>query len=283
MLTTALNHFGFLSITGKDAVNFLQGYTTCDLDHLSSDQAGLGAICNLKGRMVASFRVVKIENGLLLRIHRDLVNKVLSFLGKYIVFSKAEMSDMSEIYTCHGIIGEGADVQPLQINEVVKQDDSVVIKVSSCGPRFENWSLKTFDNTHVEADVQTWLQAEIKDGYAWVDPASSEEHIPQMFNYHNIGGIDFNKGCYLGQEIIARLEFRGKLKRQLHRGKSSSRVAGGDTLYSDEVKPIGTVVGIAQVNKSYSILAVVQNDSTDFVDAKLENGEPVLLSPVAVP
>jgi len=280
MRATHLKQFGFLSITGKDAITFLQGYATCDLDHLSSNQAGLGAICNLQGRMVASFRVVKLADGLLLRIHRDLVDKTSKFLGKYIVFSKAKMSDMSEIYACYGVIGDVPGKQLPQINDVEMKNSNIVVKVSQTGPRFEIWAQQAVENTDNAFTVQIWQQAEINDGFAWVDAANSDEHIPQMFNYHNIGGIDFEKGCYLGQEIIARLEYRGKLKRKLHRGEAASKVSSGDLLLSDKGKSLGTVVNVAHVDSRYPILAVLQNAGGDAIRANLEKGESILFSPV---
>lgn len=280
MHATHLKHFGFLAVTGKDAMSFLQGYATCNLEHLSGDRAGLGAICNLQGRMVVSFRIIRLNDGLLLRIHRDLVDKTLSFLGKYIVFSKAELSDMSEIYTCYGVIGEVPGIQLPQINDLATKDGSRVVRVSDTGPRFEIWAQQALENTDSRSRVQTWQEAEINDGFAWVDATSSEEHIPQMFNYHNIGGIDFEKGCYLGQEIIARLEFRGKLKRKLHRGEAGSPVSSGDTLVSDAGKPLGTIVNVAHADSGYPILAVLQNAGGDEIQVNLENGEPIVFAPV---
>ncbi|MCH7741572.1 MAG: folate-binding protein YgfZ [Proteobacteria bacterium] len=280
MHATVLKQFGFLSITGKDAITFLQGYATCDLDHLSPDRAGLGAICNLQGRMLVSFRVIKLNDGLLLRIHRDLVDKTRLFLGKYIVFSKAEMSDMSEIYTCYGAMTEAPNMQLPQVNDLAMKDGNIVIKVSDSGPRFEIWAQQEIKSTDSAFTAQHWQKAEIDDGFAWVDGTSSEEHIPQMFNYHNIDGIDFEKGCYLGQEIIARLEFRGKLKRKLHRGGTASQVSSGNALVSDAGKPLGAIVNVAHINNHYSILAVLQNTGTDAINASLESGESILFSPV---
>jgi hypothetical protein len=280
MTTTHLNHFGFLSITGKDAMKFLQGYTTCDVNRLTGHQAGFGAICNIQGRMVTSFRIVKLDDGLLLRMHRDLVDKTLSFLGKYIVFSKAEMSDMSETYTCYGATGVIPGVLPENINDVELQDANIVVKVSASSPRYEIWATQALEITDEGLETDAWQQAEINDGYAWVGASNTEEYIPQMFNYHNIGGIDFEKGCYLGQEIIARLEYRGKLKQKLHRGESSDQVSSGDELLSEDGKAIGSVVNVAHRGNGYSILAVLQNPRDDPVQATIEGSEPVQFNPV---
>ncbi len=285
MPTTHLNHFGFLSITGQDALKFLQGYTTCDVNRLTSHQAGFGAICNIQGRMVTSFRIVKLDDGLLLRMHRDLVDNTLRFLGKYIVFSKAEMSDMSETYTCYGgidaIPGALHDGElPEHINDVEVQDTHILVKISKTIPHYEIWAKQALEIAGEDLETDTWQQAEIDGGYAWVDASNTEEYIPQMFNYHNLGGIDFEKGCYLGQEIIARLEYRGKLKQKLHRGNSATRVSSGDELLSADGKAIGSVVNVAHTGDSYSILTVLQNPEDEPVQATTEGGESVQFKPV---
>ena len=97
-----LDHFGFLKVSGVDAVTFLQGYTTCDLAALNDDSAQLGAICNIQGRMLASFIVIRQDQDLVLRMHKSLVPKTIAFLTKYIVFSKAELTDISEKLRCYG-------------------------------------------------------------------------------------------------------------------------------------------------------------------------------------
>lgn len=283
MQATLLEQFGFLAIRGKDATSFLQGYTTCDLEQLSNSQALLGAICNLQGRMVANFRVSKLTDGLLLRLNRNLVEKTMTFLAKYIVFSKAEMSDMSENVTCYGVIGDPAISEAMEINEVSTLEDNILVKVSDTGPRYEIWAQNPVDCDLLEDE--SWSRAEIEDGIAWVDEMSTEEFIPQMFDYQNLGGIDFDKGCYLGQEIIARLEYRGALNRKLHRGRAISNARPGDKLISGAGKPIGTVVSAADldvdVDGGQMLLAVLQNKGDEEIEVSLEGGESVLFSPVS--
>ena len=98
----SLDDYGLLCVSGKDALSFLQGYTTCDLEKLDPTAAQIGAICNIKGRMLTSFVVVKDGESLLLRMHKPLVAQTIAFLKKYIVFSKAEMQDISENYYFYG-------------------------------------------------------------------------------------------------------------------------------------------------------------------------------------
>ena len=98
--------YGFLAITGKDAQKFLQGYATCDIEDITDTLTAIGATLNLQGRMVTSFRLARIEDGFLLRMSRDLVPATQEFLKKYIVFSKAQMNDLSDTLYCYGISGE---------------------------------------------------------------------------------------------------------------------------------------------------------------------------------
>lgn len=280
MQVARLDQFGFLAIRGKDAISFLQGYTTCDLNHVSPQHSLIGAICNIQGRMVSSFRITSLSDGLLLRLDRGLVEPTSSFLAKYIVFSKAKLSDMSETYVCYGVIGDLKSPSPTAVGDTATLSDSIVIKVSDAGPRYEFWSQDDISGDEIASNV--WQQAEIEDGLAWVGSQTTEEFIPQMFNYHHIGGIDFDKGCYLGQEIIARLEYRGKLKRKLHRGLTINPVAPGDDLLDAQGKVAGSLISVAQSDVGYALLAVLQNAEDSDIEACANGGDLFTLSPIEV-
>lgn len=236
-----LDNFGFLSIAGKDAVKFMQGYSTCDLADIGPGNSGIGAVCNLQGRMVASFRVATTEAGLLLRMDRALVPAVEEFLKKYIVFSKAEMLDVSGDVHCFGVFGEidGVGSEP---RTRLTGDVSEIVRVAP--GRFEVWTRRA-DYEPEGAGTATadeWWQAEIADGMAWVSAATKEEFMPQMLAYHEIGGVDFDKGCYLGQEIVARMQYRGAVNRKLHRGNATGPVNVGDPVTTNDGKNVGLVV-----------------------------------------
>jgi len=280
MQVTHLEEFGFLAIRGKDAVSFLQGYTTCDLNNLSPEHSLIGAICNLQGRMVSSFRITSLTDGVLLRLDKGLIDHTTKFLAKYIVFSKAELSDMSESYVCYGAIGEIPSTPPATVGDSTLNSGIVTIKVSEKGPRYEIWSQEAVTGDDIQGNA--WRQAEIEDGYAWVNAQTTEEFIPQMFNYHNIGGIDFEKGCYLGQEIIARLEYRGKLKRKLHRGLSNNPASPGDAILNQQGKEIGLVASVAEDGDAYTLLAVLQNEDDSDIEARVYEGDLFSFSPIQV-
>lgn len=240
-----LTHFGFLLFTGRDAEKFLQGYTTCDLAALSEHQVMRGAVCNIQGRMVSNFLAARTSDGLLLRLNRDLVSKTATFLSKYIVFSKAEMHDISAEMTCYGVTGDypaAVDLPyPQKLFEITHSDNGYCLKIDPS--RYEIWTA-----TKIEAagDLHAWHRAELSNGIVWLDDATSEEYIPQMFNLHNLDGISFDKGCYLGQEIVARMQYRGELKKRLHLAETESNLTIGAKVVSQNGKTLGHVVAQAE-------------------------------------
>lgn len=244
---------GFLKIEGPEAIKFMQGYTTCDLTVLDDGDSAIGALCNIQGRMVTSFLLVRTGDDLILRMHRPLVATTMGFLKKYTVFSKAELKDISEDLACYGLLGDS-------------DDTGIAGNRIHLGNRTEIWAT---DPLEAESDSGPWLQAEYEAGVAWVTAPTSEEHLPQVFNYHHHGGIDFEKGCYLGQEIVARAHYRGKLKQRLHRLVSNQARNVGDDLDP------GTIVASAPSGQ----LAVLKNDSEDPITATFDDGEEVIATP----
>ncbi len=268
---TPLHEFGFLAVSGRDAAKFLQGYITCNLDSLHPGKSRIGAVCNLQGRMVSSARLALKDGVILLRMHRDLVQPTMDFLQKYIVFSKAEMADVSGQYHCYGIIGE-VDDAAVEAGGVTRREDGLLVTV---GPaRFELWS--TAGHIDGEADLDAWATAEVDAGIAWVGAATAESFIPQMFGYHQIGAIDFDKGCYLGQEIVARMQYRGNLNRRLFRAALAGAHVG-DTLMAGG-KVAGTIVAAAP----NACLAVVQSKDDGVPDVTTAGGEAVRLEAVSI-
>ena len=232
MRTFATRDFGILRLTGRDATKFLQGYTTCDLAPVTAGGSSIGAICNLKGRMVTSFRVAVSRQDLLLRMHRALVPETITFLSKYIVFSKAEMHDVSAEWQVIGVTGADAASGVANSTELlVGVEDN----------RAEIWTPIGQDT---EADSDAWHRLDIESGLAWVTPETAGEYLPQMFAYDALGAVDFEKGCYLGQEIVARAHFRGNVKRQLYRASSSAFLPIGTAL-GDGQRDVGQVVAAA--------------------------------------
>jgi len=253
----SLPEFGFLAVTGRDASKFMQGYATCDLNRVAQGEPLPAAICNIKGRMITSFRIAAIPDGLLLRMHSALVPETIEFLSKYIVFSKAEMADVSDTWHCYGCMFYG---------EKDYSDESLLIPVSE--ERAEIWSQSPITAAN---DNLIWQQAEIAEGLVWLAPESVDTYLPQMLNYHQLGAIDFEKGCYLGQEIVARMQYRGELKRRLYRGTGT--INPGETLKLID----GSTAGIVVRSAADQFLCVLQQTDPK-VEVRLPAGETATLS-----
>lgn len=257
-----LSHFGFLRVSGVDAVSFMQGYTTCNLEALVPGKVQMGAICNLQGRMLCSFLVIRDDQDLVFRLTRAQVQPCIEFLSKYIVFSKATLADWSENLVCYG------SLETVITDDEVSADDCYVDEKGIhvlLGNRQEHW-LHEEPDAGIATDALAFIDAEIKEGIAWVNESSADRYLPQMFNYHEKGAIDFEKGCYLGQEIVARTQYRGELKRKLHRldqPLAVQEIEGGEVIASGS-------------NES---LAVITNKTSEPLDIDV-NGISVSATPL---
>ncbi|MCH9770725.1 MAG: hypothetical protein K0U12_07595 [Gammaproteobacteria bacterium] len=241
----SLKELGVITAIGKDAKSFLQGQLTCDLDTLGEGQASLGAVCNIKGRMVASFWILAVENGYWLILPNSMIHITLEHLKPYSVFSKIELKPAPE-HKVFGIIGKPDNDK----GELFTCDNDRFILITTTDYLITN-----------PIDQNAWNQLDIEQGLALIQPELSEKFIPQMLNYQMLGGLSFDKGCYLGQEIVARSEFRGKLKRHIHQFTLTSKTVpkiGMDIFSGNEV--VGMIVQCALIKSAqYSVLAVLQD------------------------
>ncbi|WDY59031.1 CAF17-like 4Fe-4S cluster assembly/insertion protein YgfZ [Pseudomonas sp. PSKL.D1] len=224
-----LSHEGILAVRGSDAGKFLQGQLTCNINYLSQEHASLGARCMVKGRMQSSFRILPEGNGYLLAMASELLEPQLADLKKYAVFSKATLADESAAWARFGLQG-GADVLqalglalPEHAGSTVRQDGLIAITVSE--GRAELWAPAEVAATVreklaaalPEAPLNDWLLGQVRAGIGQVMGPTRELFIPQMINLQAVDGVSFKKGCYTGQEIVARMQYLGKLKRRQYR------------------------------------------------------------------
>jgi folate-binding protein YgfZ len=290
---TRLGNSGILGVTGRDAVQFLQGYITNDALQIAPDIWQPGAFCNLQGRMVANFRMVHQNDQLLLRMDRQMVDLVQQFLQKYIIFSKAETTNMTDSYCQAGIAGEEAEPVLLDIfgglpegdQTCYVNDENIILRLPGDVPRFELWlhsgtseaSLDRIGSHLAPAQEQNWYLKEIQSGWAWITAETSEKFIPQMMNLQAQDAISFEKGCYLGQEIVARMQYLGQLKKRMHRYRvTTDKPPGvGNSILGSDNKVTGEIVSWASENVdtsaiAYEILAVVRDAESDSLH--LESG-----------
>ena len=228
---TRLQQTCLLLVKGPEASKFLQGQVTCDLRELNAPLTRIGAQCNPKGRILFSFRALQLDaETIVLRIPVSMLDKAKNSLGKYIVFSKAKLHDGND-YSLFGLYGEDAqqtariifNALPAENDGWIEKDGNVLIQLAQ--DRFECW-IKSADITAFEQQLahrtltgspNDWDLLNIRAGIADIYPETIELFTPQEINYQLINGINFRKGCYTGQEIVARLHYRGKLKRHMYR------------------------------------------------------------------
>lgn len=273
---TLLSHEALLAVRGPDAAKFLQGQLTCNLNYLNEQTSSLGARCTPKGRMISSFRILQDGDGYLLALASELFEAQLTDLKKYAVFSKSTLTDESSKWVRFGLSGGdgalltlGLDL-PLQADTVTRTNGLIAVRLP--GGRAELWApAEQHESLHGrlaaqlhEAPLNDWLLGQVRAGIGQVFGATREQFIPQMINLQAVGGVSFKKGCYTGQEIVARMQYLGKLKRRLKRlslPQSESPTVGSELFSPVHSSSVGEVVLAATVDGSTELLAVLQEDA----------------------
>lgn len=295
----SLSNLGLLQLQGPDTNKFLQGQTINDVNHCTPESWQHNAHCTPKGRMVANFDSVRVDDQtLLLRLPKDTQAALQAALGKYIVFSKAKLTDANDTYTLIGIYGPTAAnwlQQHLNItfaNEqtVAQNDHGLFLKLDE--QRIECWLPATqqhpaFSQIEVRNDVSPWQLLDIQQGRGWVCASTVEEFLPQLLNLQApaINAINFKKGCYTGQEIVARMHYKGKLKRHMyllaadgsHPATAGADVYRKDKLRDDVAQSVGTVVNAVVQDERTWLLAVITADDVDCGKLSLSQESPVTL------
>jgi len=293
-----LSHEGVLAVRGVDASKFLQGQLTCNMDYLSDAKATLGARCTQKGRMQSSFRILLEGDGVLLAMASELVDAQLLDLKKYAVFSKSKLTDESASWMRFGLNdGDGALVSlgldlPQETDSVVRANDLIAIRVSPA--RAELWvradqaeEIRTRLAAQLhEGTLNDWLLGQIRAGIGQVFGQTREEFIPQMINLQAVGGVSFKKGCYTGQEIVARMQYLGKLKRRLYRltlGGSDVPEPGVELFSPVHTSSAGNVVIAARAEGNVEVLAVLQADAVEDGNIRLGAADGLALQLTELP
>jgi tRNA-modifying protein YgfZ len=295
---------GLIEIKGPDSVKFLQGQVTCDVRELAEAKTLLGAQCNIKGRMLLCFRALQPENDkIFLRVDSGLVANGLASLGKYIVFSKAKLADATQDYRGIGIAGSAAQhlvktiftVDITQDNDWQAAGDNLIIRIAE--DRYECWIVANQAETiwnqlsslATPISQNYWDLLNIQAGIGDITPETYEAFTPQAINFQLVNGINFRKGCYTGQEIVARLHYRGTLKRHMYRFAFSitdgTLPIPGTELKNVDGKTVGEVILAAYSDKYHGELlgSVVDNERVDIYLANNPQKLSLLGLPYAIP
>ncbi len=275
-----LTTYSIVRVSGGDAETFLQGQFSCDVKEVTTEQSRLGTANTSKGRAYATFRMAKQAEDYLIRLPSELVEDFVTRLNKYIVFSKADMT-IEEQWVALGVSGtESINILqkhfkaiPGEIDSTTTEKNAVIIKVpSSTTPRYEIWSPHGIAQSLLETNNETigtqtnWDWIEVNEGISEIFTQTQESFVPQMLNLQHLNAISFKKGCYTGQEIIARMKYLGKLKKATFLLSVSPIIEtqpGAAVFELGSDKKRGTVVRSASSDKNNTtlILAVLDIES----------------------
>ncbi len=249
-----LSHLGVIRVDGDDAAKFLHGQLTQDYSLLGLGEARLSAFLSAKGRMQASMIGFKRSTTeVLLVISQDLLATTLKRLSMFVMRAKAKLTDASADFSLYGLAGDtvaavaGSTAPAWTKAEVAGA--SVVHLYPAAGQPRALWIAPASDPAPAgpALDPARWQWSEVQSGVPTLTQPLFEAFVPQMLNYESVGGVNFKKGCYPGQEVVARSQFRGTLKRRAYIAHAGSAVAVGAEVFAagDLEQPCGTVVQVA--------------------------------------
>jgi folate-binding protein YgfZ len=300
-----LSPWGLLTVKGPDTVKFLQGQLSCDVQTLQNNIATLVAHCTHQGRAISCFRAFMLNpEAVALSMPRAIMASASAALAKYIVFSKADIDDTNTEFCGIGLAGPKAATLiesllghlPAAIDEVSHSPKGYVIQLSE--QRFECWLAQ---DTAVEfwreaaaqsvrASHNDWRLMNIQAGTPELQAETVETFIPQMLNLQALGGVNFHKGCYTGQEVVARMEYRGKLKRPMYRigfdlSENEALPSPGQALFAtDKNQAIGNIVIAATAGENKGeALAVLTSSSIEAGDTFLDEEKSKKLTILNLP
>lgn len=289
-------------VKGKDATPFLQGQLTLDLGKVTTTQSQLAAHCNLKGRMQALFRVIQINSSepeYLLLAPKELVPIAIKNLKKYAIFSKVSLHELDEMTIC-GLAGElAADtlaafleddaVKTLSNGGCITQSHPdgliLVCKIPGKLPRFEMIvanarmaDVQPFFSQSTTLTESSWESLDIEAGLPTIYPNTVDTLLPHHVNLMELGGISLDKGCYLGQEIVARMHYRGKIKRHMYLASLASNdepACAGDqvVIVGAPNEAPGIVVRASQTEHGFILLVVLDEQYDNFENIRFKKAD----------
>ncbi len=275
-----LPQLAVIKLVGEDAVKYLNGQVTCDVTKLSTGDSTIGAHCTPKGKVLTIFRLFHTENELLLVYKKELVTKQITELKKYAVFSKVSIEDVSEKYHVLGLAGKSeADVQ-----NTFESLKSQFIAAADINP---NRIMMIVDSETAVKQVynsesELWFGFDILDGIPNLNANIQDEFIPQAFNLDALNGISFTKGCYTGQETVARAKYRGTNNRSMYvlEGKTTKQITPKDSLekqIGDNWRSNGSIVDVYQAGESVLITAILPHDTDPSTSLRIMHDEMSIL------
>ncbi|MCS5711072.1 CAF17-like 4Fe-4S cluster assembly/insertion protein YgfZ [Candidatus Berkiella aquae] len=299
-----LSSLGALIVSGQDAETFLQGQLTVNLKTITDDQSQLGAHCNLKGRMQSLFRIFKLSQGsesrYLLIAAASLIPHAIQNLKKYALFSKVKL-EQAEGLRYFGLVGEASSdfltaLMSEQVNAVAgggttylpqPEGDLIICRLPGSIPRFMVILATSLAESFIQAMQKTtqglsteqWEALDIQAGIPSLYPNTEDLLLPHHVNLPELKGVSFDKGCYLGQEIIARMHYKGKIKRHMYRALLAESTEpppcpGDQVIILDAPNEApGIVVRSAKVKQGFELLVVLDEQYADFSKIRFKKAD----------
>ncbi|MGB5178334.1 MAG: folate-binding protein [Gammaproteobacteria bacterium] len=302
-----LGHLAVIAVHGADAQPFLQSQLSNDISQITDTRTQLDAYCTPKGRMLGLMRGFKQGGTYYLRLPQDTAEAVMQRLRMYVMRADVTLEDVTDNFVRIGISGEQAGEElgtalaavPAEVDQVTHSADVTLLRVPGVQPRFEAYisardaACKLWDSLNVRGapvGESAWRLLDILAGLPTIFAATSELFVPQMANLQLVNGVSFKKGCYPGQEIVARMQYLGTLKRRMFLGRieTDERVSPGDALFtalaSDQAA--GRIVDAQpHPDGGQAALAIIQITAAQSADLHLGNagGPAFTLAPLPYP
>jgi folate-binding protein YgfZ len=289
-----LSHLGVIRVEGEDAARFLHGQLTQDFTLLGLSEARLAAFCSAKGRMQASFIGFKQSpTDILLVCSRDILSTTLKRLGMFVLRAKARLSDVTGDYQLLGLCGSA-------LESIAKNDHSTLGRVELNGGTLvwlhpagtqarALWvaPVGTPQPAGPVLETADWQWGEVRSGVATLTPPIMDAFVPQMLNYESVGGVNFKKGCYPGQEVVARSQYRGTLKRRAFLVHGDEALQAGQEIFTSAHagQPCGMVAQAAAVpgQSGYDAIVSLQISAAEAGDLHLGSATGTALNLLPLP
>lgn len=260
-----------IRVEGDDRIQFLQGQLTQDINLISQDKAFYAGFCNPKGRVLAFMLCYVAHESIHIQLDSSIKEFILKKLKMYVLRSKVSLNLLEETFTSIGFVGTKALVErniqtPQNHLDIVQCQDVMIMRIGQDSERYQlmgetskvNEFIKLNFSAYSTMGLDDWNNLNILDGIPDIYPTTQEAFIPQSLNMDLIEGINFKKGCYTGQEIVARTHYLGKVKRRMYRAfiKSQVDLTPGDQILNKNHEDIGQLVRSAKENNDKTNLLI---------------------------
>lgn len=285
---TIVPGLSLLHVSGTDTVAFLHAQLTCDVENLADGAGSTAAWCNPKGRVISTFLIYRLDNEFFLLLPSVLKDSVVKRLNMFVLRADVRINDFTEGRSLLGVRDQSENSNTFSITRLnerlhlfMPDSDCERCLIIDGNERLQKvWT--QLAETFRPVDSRCWLLLDIKAGIPWLNNDTTEQFLPQELNLEESGGLSFSKGCYPGQEVVARVHYRGQVKRRLYHAatESNAGINPGMKIRDENDKSVGMVASVTATSDSGGkLLAVIDTDSAQAKTLVLENSASVEVGP----